>query len=540
MDDATSRVKHQPTLLDILPRDSRIPPLNDRLNMSLSVGLHALLELVKNLAQITEVGSEQEPSGLVRARNPRTGLADYEFRPLSASKLAELSIRMRQHQNKWAQKSFPQRGNALERWAQVLERYQDQMVKALASDLGRHYLADYEVRSVIGLLHSWATRSNTLQVETGGTSSTAPSVDYSTRAIPYQLVGVISPWNFPLLLSMVDSIPALLAGSAVIIKTSSLTPRFVDVLTNTISQIPDLSEVVSVVRGGGPVGFQLVSNVDAVCFTGSLEVGRLVAIEAARNLIPAFLELGGNDPAIVLENADLAIAVPAILRASVVATGQACQSIERVYVHSSLYEQFVSEMVERAQQVELSFPDPHQGILGPIISPSQARVITQQIAQAVTRGAKVLTGGEILCLGGGLWMKPTVIIDVDHSMDIMTQESFGPLIPIMPFLTQQEAIAYANLSHFGLSGAVFGADSEVDKQVAIQIEAGGISINDAGLTTQVFDAEKQSFKKSGLGASRMGTTALTRFLRKQTLYQQNGSPLPIEDFSETRLFDPQF
>jgi succinate-semialdehyde dehydrogenase/glutarate-semialdehyde dehydrogenase len=507
--------------------------------MSLSVKVEELLGLVARLTDINEVYGGGESSEPIQVRNPRTGLTDYEFTPFPARELTQLTIATRQRQRKWAQMTLSQRGSVLKRWAEVLEKCREEMVKALADDLGRHFLADYEVRSVIALLHNWAARSSSLQLEESDRSSTAPSVEYSVRTVPYQVVGVISPWNFPLLLSMVDSIPALLAGCGVIVKVSSLTPRFVDVLTASISRTPELSGLVSIIRGGGPLGFDLIRNVDAVCFTGSTEVGRLVAIEAARNLIPTFLELGGNDPAVVLENADLSTAVPAILRASLVATGQACQSIERVYVHSSLYGQFVAEMVKEAEKVELSFPDPHQGILGPIISQEQAKVIAGQVEQAVAKGARVLTGGEILNLGGGLWMKPTVIVNVDHTMDVMTQESFGPLIPIMSFRTQDEAIAYANLSEFGLSAAVFGADTEVDTQVAMQIEAGGISINDAGLTTQVFDAEKQSFKKSGLGASRMGTAALARFLRKKALYQQHGSPLSLEDFSETRFSNPQ-
>jgi acyl-CoA reductase-like NAD-dependent aldehyde dehydrogenase len=289
------------------------------------------------------------------------------------------------------------------------------------------------------------------------------------------------------------------------------------------------------VLGDGRTGAALVGLVDVVCFTGSVKTGRAVGRAAAEHFIPAFLELGGKDPVIVTESADVELATDVVLRASVLATGQACQSLERVYVQDTLYDRFVARLVEKASAVPINYPDLHAGVVGPLIFDRQADVIAGQIDDAVKHGAKVLCGGTVEIHGGGRWIRPTVIVDVNHSMKLMTDETFGPVMPVMRFHTVDEAVALANDGIFGLSAAVIAGTLEEAEAIGRRIDAGAVSLNDGSLTGVMHEAEKNSFKCSGLGGSRMGASGLTRFFRKKALIRQTGRPATIDLFDESNV-----
>ncbi|MEL7541219.1 MAG: aldehyde dehydrogenase family protein, partial [Pseudomonadota bacterium] len=267
-------------------------------------------------------------------------------------------------------------------------------------------------------------------------------------------------------------------------------------------------------------------------FTGSVATGRKVAAAAAGNMIPAFLELGGKDPLIVLESADLDKATDAALRGSVLSTGQACQSIERIYVAESIHDAFLEQLTAKAQTVELNWPDIGRGHLGPIIFDKQAATLQAHIDDAVAKGARVMSGGTVENHGGGKWLLPTILVGATHEMDVMRDETFGPLLPVMAFSTVEEAIALANDTEFGLSAAVFAGTLEEAEAVGRQIEAGGVSLNDAALTALFHEAEKHSFKLSGMGGSRMGPAGFQRFLRRKALIANTGTPAPIGAFAE--------
>jgi acyl-CoA reductase-like NAD-dependent aldehyde dehydrogenase len=260
-----------------------------------------------------------------------------------------------------------------------------------------------------------------------------------------------------------------------------------------------------------------------ICFTGSVETGHRVADAAARNFIPAYLELGGKDPAIVLESANLDLATSAILWGAVVNTGQSCLSIERIYVAESIFEKFYHQLVAKAHRLQLAYPTIERGEIGPIISENQAAIINEHLQDAVSKGAVVHCGGKVEELGGGWWCRPTVLTEVNHSMQVMTEETFGPIMPVMAFSTVEEAVQLANDSIYGLSAAVFAESVELALEVAQQIDAGAISINDAALTAIMHEGEKNAFKFSGLGGSRMGPAALKRFMRKKAFLIKSNS-----------------
>jgi acyl-CoA reductase-like NAD-dependent aldehyde dehydrogenase len=283
----------------------------------------------------------------------------------------------------------------------------------------------------------------------------------------------------------------------------------------TLNTIPQLRDVLNFVEGAGQTGADLIEDVDLICFTGSVETGRLVAEAAAQKFIPACLELGGKDPAIVLESADLDLATSAILWGSVVNSGQSCLSIERIYVAESIFEQFYHQLVTKSHKLKLAYPTIESGEIGPIICEKQAAIINDHLLDAVSKGAVIHCGGKVEELGGGWWCRPTVMTEVDHSMKVMTEETFGPIMPVMSFANIEEAINLANDSIYGLSAAIFSESEELALEIGMQIDVGAISINDAGLTAMMQEGEKNAFKFSGLGGSRMGKAAFKRFMRKK-------------------------
>ncbi len=468
----------------------------------------------------------------IRVRNPRNGEFDYEFEVPEHEALVRRAAALREGQRAWAASPVEQRVELMQRWKSEFLSHRAAIIETLTTDTGRHLLAQAEFGGTVGAIDRWCAQAPALVRGEEGRSKVQPAITYRSQLVPYALVGVISPWNFPLTLSLIDAIPALLAGCAVLIKPSEVTPRFVEPLKRSIAAVPELAAVLDLVPGDGRTGASLVGLVDAVCFTGSVKTGRLVGRAAAEHFIPAFLELGGKDPVIVTESADLDLATDVVLRASVLATGQACQSLERVYVQDTIYERFVERLVEKARAVTINHPDMHSGIVGPLIFYAQADVIADQLDDAVRRGAKILCGGQVEIHGGGRWMRPTVVVDVDHGMKLMTEETFGPVMPVMRFHSVDEAVALANDGVFGLSAAVIAGTLAEAEAIAERIEAGAVSLNDGSLTGVMHEAEKNSFKCSGMGGSRMGPAGLTRFFRKKAIIRQTGRPATIGMFDE--------
>ena len=473
----------------------------------------------------------------IQVRNPRSGLVDYHLTPTDSTQIEMACQKLRAAQKNWRNSGLECRTSTLRSFANALKNKRKDIAEALVLDTGRFGLSLMEVDTISPAIERWAKIATDAEPPVQGTSSALPFISYHIDKQPYALVGVISPWNFPLTLSLIDAIPALLAGAAVIIKPSEITPRFAEPLRDAIAEIPALNAVLTIVDGDGKTGQAIVDQVDAICFTGSVATGRKVGEQAARNFSVAFLELGGKDPAIVLETADVERAATAILRGAIINSGQACQSIERIYVARPLYDDFVQTLITKAKKVRLNTPDIHSGHLGPIIFDKQAHIIEKQIKDARDKGATIHTGGQIEH-HGGLWCAPTVITGLTSDMLIMNAETFGPLLPVIAFETIDEVVKMANDSEFGLSASVFAATPEEAIAVGQRIEAGAISINDAALTSLMYEAEKNSFKLSGMGASRMGPSGYLRFFRKQSFMTNGAEVFTIDQFDEVNSTAP--
>ena len=451
----------------------------------------------------------------IKVRNPRSGKIDYWINPPTASELKAECRRLREAQTSWQQLGIEGRIQALQDWKQALLEHKEELIESLIKDTGRLSETLIEFDSVISGIDRWCRLAPELLSPDPDKTSAISFIRLQQQLVPYPLVGVISPWNFPLLLSTMDTIPALLAGCAAIVKPSEIAPRFIAPLRKTINSVPELRDVLLYIEGAGETGANLIAEVDLVCFTGSVATGRKVAAAATQKFIPAFLELGGKDPAIVLASADLDLATSAILWGSVVNAGQSCLSIERIYVAESIFDNFVEQLVTKAKSLNLNYPLVKEGQIGPIIAEQQAAIITEHLEDAIAKGAKIHCGGIVEELAGGLWCRPTVLTQVNHAMKIMTEETFAPIMPIMSFVTNEEAVQLANDTSYGLSAAVFAGSESEAISVANGIDAGAISINDAGLTAFIHEAEKNAFKLSGMGSSRMGAAALKRFMRKK-------------------------
>ncbi len=471
----------------------------------------------------------------MKVRNPRTGEYDYQIEPVLPDALAELTSRLRAKQMNWAMVTPDNRAVVLLHFADAIRRHSVAIGAALAIDTGRRAISQIEVGGTVQLIERWAGLAPALirETETLISKTGIPGISTTTRLVPYCLVGVISPWNFPLTLALIDAIPALAAGCAVIVKPSEITPRFIAPLMAVVAEFPELP--LAVIEGDGATGAAMIPLVDYIAFTGSVATGRKVGEAAAKAFISASLELGGKDPMIVLASADPVAAAETALRASVVNNGQACQSIERVYVAREIAAPFLEALVAEAQRVRLNADDIASGDIGPFICAKQADSVQAQLDEAVAKGARLVVGGHVTNIGGGLYLRPTVLVDVTPDMAVMAEETFGPVIPVTFFDSVNEAVALANGGAFGLSAAVIAATIDEAEAVAVLLKAGAVSINDGSLTSMVWEAEKSSFGLSGLGPSRMGESGLMRFFRKQALIRQEGQPLPLAAYSEETI-----
>ena len=344
---------------------------------------------------------------------------------------------------------------------------------------------------------------------------------------PYQVVGIISPWNFPLMLSLGDAIPALMAGAAVVLKPSEFTPLTLMEIVRAWKEDVGGPDVLDVVNGMGEAGSALVDEVDFIQFTGSDRTGRAVMKRAADTLTPVSLELGGKDPMIVLADADVERAANAAAWGGMANSGQICMSIERVYVEEPIYDEFVSKLAEKVSQLRQGVDDgSYAADVGAMATPAQVEIVEDHVEDARRAGARILTGGKRPDRPGQ-WYEPTVIADADHSMKAMTDETFGPTLPVMKVRDAEEAVRLANDSRYGLSASVFSTDDERAERIARRIDCGAVNINDVLSNYQQLQLPMGGWKSSGIGF-RHGAYGIRKFVRSEAITQPRMRPLASE------------
>ncbi len=332
---------------------------------------------------------------------------------------------------------------------------------------------------------------------------------------PHPVVGIISPWNFPLILSLGDAIPALQAGCAVVVKPSEFTPLGLAEVVDAWKHEIGGPDVFDCVNGIGETGGALVDNVDFVQFTGSDRTGRKVMARAAETLTPVSLELGGKDPMIVLADADLDRAANAAAWGGMMNAGQICMSVERIYVEEPAYDEFVAKLATEVGKLRQGADATgHDAEVGAMTSPKQIGIVEDHVSDALAAGATALTGGK-RAPGPGDYFEPTVLVDVDHSMKVMREETFGPVVGVMKVEDTEEALRLANDSRYGLSGSVFGERQRAE-QVARRVECGAVNVNDVLVNYFASDVPMGGWKGSGIGY-RHGEPGIKKFCRTESL-----------------------
>jgi len=330
---------------------------------------------------------------------------------------------------------------------------------------------------------------------------------------PHGVIGIISPWNYPFSIPATETLAALVAGNAVVLKPSELTPLVALELASLLHAAGVPKDVFQVVIGEGPAGAALLrSPIDKLVFTGSVATGKRIAAAAAERLLPVVLELGGKDPMLVLDDADVDVASSAAVWGAFVNAGQACLSVERCYVHRSLYESFAKACAEKTKQLRVgNGMDSHTDV-GPMIQERQVRIVESHVEDAKARGARVLAGGKRLPELGPNFYAPTVLADVTQEMRIMREETFGPVLPVMACADDDEAVRLANDSEYGLAASVWTRDRKRGERLARRIHAGTVMVNDVISCFGISEAPHGGVKASGVGRThgRFGLDEMVR------------------------------
>ena len=330
---------------------------------------------------------------------------------------------------------------------------------------------------------------------------------------PHGVIAIISPWNYPFSIPATETLAALVAGNAVVLKPSELTPLIALELASLLHAAGVPENVFQVVVGEGAAGAALLrAPIDKLVFTGSVATGKRIAAAAAERLLPVVLELGGKDPMLVLDDADVDVASSAAVWGAFVNAGQACLSVERCYVHRSLYEPFAQACADKTKQLRVgNGMDPHTDV-GPMIQERQVRIVESHVEDAKARGARVLAGGTRLPQLGINFYAPTVLADVTQDMRIMREETFGPVLPVMACADDDEAVRLANDSEYGLAASVWTRDRKRGERLARRIHAGTVMVNDVISCFGISEAPHGGVKASGVGRThgRFGLDEMVR------------------------------
>jgi acyl-CoA reductase-like NAD-dependent aldehyde dehydrogenase len=330
---------------------------------------------------------------------------------------------------------------------------------------------------------------------------------------PHGVVGIISPWNYPFSIPATEALAALVAGNAVVLKPSEFTSLVALELGALLHASGVPQDVFQVVVGDGATGAALLhSPIDKVMFTGSVATGKRIAAAAAERLLPVVLELGGKDPMLVLDDADVDVASSAAVWGAFLNAGQTCLSVERCYAHRSLYEEFLRACIEKTKKLHLGHGHDSNTDVGPMIHERQLRIVESHVEDAIARGARVLAGGSRSPELGKNFYTPTVLAEVTPEMRIMREETFGPVLPVMAFDSDEEAVRLANDSEFGLAASVWTRDRARGERVARRIQAGTVMVNDVLSCYGISEAPHGGVKSSGVGRAhgRFGLEEMVR------------------------------
>jgi acyl-CoA reductase-like NAD-dependent aldehyde dehydrogenase len=454
-------------------------------------------------------------SATIEVRSPADGRVVGTVPDHTPAEVHDVAARLRAAQPAWAALGFAGRRHWIERFRDWLLDHEDELHRLVQDETGKTWgdLALGEVAAAVDVLNYYASRSERFLRPTRSRPHSLAMANKRMRTTyhPHRLVGSITPWNSQIAMQMLDVPAALMAGCAVLTKASEETPLAWAAAVEGWRSI-GAPDVLGVVSGRGAAGGAVVDEVDMIQFTGSVETGRRIGIRAAERMIPACLELGGKDAFVVLADADLDRAVAAAVWGGFYNAGQICVSTERVYVVAEIHDEFVGRLVDAVGRLRVGTdaPGTFSSDVGAIATAQQLALIEAHVADAVERGARVVAGGHRI-EGPGFFHEPTVLVDVDHGMRCIREETFGPTLPVIKVADDDEAIRLVNDSDFGLAATVFSGNRAHARGVADRIDSGTVNVNN--VMTNVFQLPV-SFggrRNSGLGARHGGAQGIRKY-----------------------------
>jgi acyl-CoA reductase-like NAD-dependent aldehyde dehydrogenase len=440
---------------------------------------------------------------------------------LTAAEVAATATQLRSEQPAWAKLGVAGRKVWLGRWRDWMMDNERHLAQLVQQETGRsRYDAQLELAVTNDLINYYADNAaEFLCPERRRPHGLAMAFKHiEVQYHPYALVGVITPWNGPIGLPMMDVGAALMAGCAVLTKPSELTPvTWLEVVRGWREDI-GAPAILGCATGAGMTGAGVVDVVDMVQFTGSVRTGRKVAARCAERLVPYSLELGGKDAMIVLADADVERAANAACWGGFVNSGQACVSVERVYVEAPVYDEFVQLVKDRAARLRVGSENDERVAFdyGAMSSERQLALVQRHVDDALERGARALTGGRRLG-GPGTFFEPTVLVDVDHSMACMREETFGPTLPIMRVENADEAVQLANDTMYGLSASVWTRDTQKGRRIAGQLAVGAVNINNVIINVSLYSAPMSGWGESGIGSRFGDATGMRKYCRSKAV-----------------------
>lgn len=452
----------------------------------------------------------------IEVRNPATGTLSGRVQVSSPDEIRATAVRARSAQEKWASTPIRDRARLLVRFHDRLFDHESEVLDTIQSETGKSRKDAFgELCTLAGTARYYAFHGprHLSERRLGGAIPLITKSRITWK--PYPLTGFISPWNYPLLLSIGDILPALVAGSAVLLKPSEKTPLSAELGRALLVESGCDPDLIGMVHGDGNVASNLIGEIDFLAFTGGTTTGQAVRVAAAKLSVGCSLELGGKNPMIVLKGTPVDRAVRSLVTAATTNAGQACIGIERVYVASSLYEEFLEKAATRMTAVRMGWSTEWDIDIGSLISVDHLESIRKRIEDAVSRGARIVTGGNARPDLGPAFMEPTLLRDVPKTALIATEETFGPVVSVEPVESPDEAIEKANESSYGLHASVWGPKAQA-LRVARRLESGSVGIHSTLQIYGSFDTPMGGIKLSGLGR-RHGAFGIQRFAQPQSI-----------------------
>jgi succinate-semialdehyde dehydrogenase/glutarate-semialdehyde dehydrogenase len=462
-----------------------------------------------------------------------TAIAPYDARPTvpvpacTREDVARATEEARVAQAPWAALSHAARADVVLRFHDLLVERQDEVMDLIQWEMGKARFHAWQEVLQVGNLSRHYARHGAAYLADDPVRPAVPVVTWAKEVrVPKGVVGIISPWNYPLYLGVGDLVPALLAGNAVVGKADPQTPLTLLWARALMAEAGLPEDVWKVVAGDGPtIGEAVIDHVDYLCFTGSTATGRVVAQRAAQRLIGASLELGGKNPLIVRADADLAVAARGTVEAAFANTGQMCIHIERVIVHESVYDAFTEALLAATSAQRLGQGFDFGFDIGSLASQAQVDKVSAHVEDALAKGATLLAGGRARPDIGPFVYQPTVLADVTDGMDVCLGETFGPVIAIHRVPDDEAAVAEANRGRQGLSASIFSKDIAGAEAMGRRIRAGAVNINDgAALAAGTIEAPMGGHGESGLGR-RHGAEGVRKYTDSQTLVASRIGPV---------------